>query len=84
MPLELSPERAVLSGHADIHEVEPLHDWMRDHPAPLVDVASCSSMHMAMLQMLIVLAPQIEGDEGRGDWRMLLRSPHRFQPNSEE
>lgn len=84
MPLELTPDRAVLTGHADIHDVEPLLDWLRDHPEPLVDIGDCASMHLALLQMLIVLAPQIEGHEDRTDWRTLLTPPHRYQPNAEE
>ena len=79
MPLELTPERAVLSGHVSIEEAEPLLDWLRAHAGATVDVGRCGSMHMAVLQLLARAAPAIEGATAR-DWRGLLLRPHTFQP----
>ncbi|SOC21052.1 hypothetical protein [Rhodobacter maris] len=81
MPLELSPGRAVLADHVEIHEAETLLEWLRETDDPVVDVGPCSSMHLAVLQVLVLAKPRLEGVTGARDWRALLAPPHVFQPN---
>ncbi len=79
MPLELTPERAVLTGHVSIEEAEHLLEWLQANGDAPVDVSGCGSMHMAVLQLLARASPTIEGASS-ADWRSLLRRPHVFQP----
>ncbi|MGB0659074.1 MAG: hypothetical protein ACPGNV_02760 [Mangrovicoccus sp.] len=82
MPLALTPERAVLTDHITIEEAEPLLEWLRDaESSGTIDVAGCCSMHMAVLQLLAVATPVIEG-ASTADWRALLLRPHSFQPEN--
>jgi len=79
MPLELTPDRAVLTGHVAIEDAERLLEWLQANGGAPVDVATCSSMHMAVLQLLALASPAIEG-ASTADWRRLLLRPHSFQP----
>ena len=79
MPFELSPDRAVLTGHVAIEDAEQLLDWLRRSPDGTVDVGSCTSMHMAVLQLLVHAPPVFEGT-GSSDWHSLLVQPHTYQP----
>ncbi|SOC20508.1 hypothetical protein SAMN05877809_11244 [Rhodobacter sp. JA431] len=81
MSLELSSGRAVLADHIEIHEAETLLEWLRETDDPVVDVSVCSSMHLAVLQLLVLAQPRLEGVTGAQDWRALLTAPHKFQPN---
>ncbi len=81
MPLELTSDRAVLTGHVAIEDTEPLLDWLRDGNAGSVDVTACTSMHMAILQLLLRISPPIDGAD-TDDWRQLLKPQHSYRPNN--
>ncbi|MBT9382851.1 hypothetical protein KM176_03165 [Pseudooceanicola sp. CBS1P-1] len=72
MPLELTEDRAVLHGHAEITEAEDLLAWLRRTPAPRVDVSGCGSAHLAVLQVLLALRPALDGIGNAQDWRGFL------------
>ena len=82
MPLELTPDVALLRGHVDIAEAEDLMTWLTDDPGRPVDVAECASAHTAILQLLLALRPDITGAEGHSDWRALLSGPLAMDPQA--
>lgn len=72
MPLEMNDTVAVLSGHADITEAEPLLAFLAEADAPAVDVSDCPSAHAAVLQVILSAHPRLIGAEDHPDWRALL------------
>ncbi|MYM39194.1 hypothetical protein [Duganella qianjiadongensis] len=58
MPHDLHADAANLSGHVSIDEAEPLLDWLQQHNGP-VDLAACSHIHPAVLQLLFCAGARI-------------------------
>jgi hypothetical protein len=53
MPIETDGALARLSGHILIEEAEPLAEWLRATPDPLLDLAECTALHSAVLQVML-------------------------------
>jgi hypothetical protein len=52
-------KQAVLEGEASVEEAEALWTWLRRRKAPAVQLAGCTAMHSAVLQVLLVARPAI-------------------------
>lgn len=59
MPIELSDDRAVLSGVCSVEEAEGLLSWVLQHPDAPVDASDCEHLHSAVLQVLMARRPPI-------------------------
>lgn len=58
MPLQLHDDGAVLTGLVSIEQTEPLLAWLLAHDGP-VDMADCSHVHPAILQLLFCAGARI-------------------------
>jgi hypothetical protein len=53
VPLRLGSRSAVLSGDILVEDAEPLTAWLRETPAPKVNLRACTGLHSAALQALL-------------------------------
>lgn len=53
MPIEFKRNRAVFRDEVSVEEAEGLLEWLQSRPAAKVDLASCSHLHTANLQVLM-------------------------------
>lgn len=60
MPIDYLKTLARLQGHVDAESAEGLQQWLRAGKKRSVDLARCDSLHTAVLQTLLALAPPIK------------------------
>lgn len=73
MPIELSDERAVLTGVCSVEEAESLLSWVLQHPDAAVDAAACEHLHSAVLQVLMALRPRLAAVPVAGPLQQILK-----------
>jgi hypothetical protein len=56
-----------LGGHCPVDEAEPLLRALLSHPAAAVDWRTCDHLHMALVQVLVIVRPRFLGPP-RGDF----------------
>ena len=59
MGIEYHTDHAVIQAHASVEEAETLCQWLREAPDRGVDLAACTHLHAAVLQVLMALRPRI-------------------------
>lgn len=59
MPIKTEGALARLSGQIVIEEAEPLAEWLRATPEPLLDLADCTAFHSAVLQVMLAGAVRL-------------------------
>jgi Zn-dependent protease with chaperone function len=59
MPIKYRGKSAVLSGLVTVEETEALLEWLQKWPAARIDLAACSHLHPANLQVLMVAKPVV-------------------------
>lgn len=59
MGIHYHPEHAVIEAHASVEEAEALSQWLREGSGRSVDLAACTHLHAAVLQVLLALRPPI-------------------------
>jgi len=53
MAMTYKRNAAVFAGTIGIEEAEALLAWLHDHPKPKLDLAACTHLHAAQLQVLM-------------------------------
>ena len=59
MPIEFRKNLAVFQDVVSVEEAEGLLEWLQKKPSAKVDLASCSHIHTANLQVLMTARPGI-------------------------
>ncbi|QIK36670.1 hypothetical protein GWK36_00150 [Caldichromatium japonicum] len=59
MPIEYSDTQARLPEILSVEEAEGLLEWLIQHPEGMVDLADCTHLHAANLQVLLAAHPKI-------------------------
>jgi hypothetical protein len=59
MPIEYKKSRAVFHGVVSVEEAEGLLEWLQSKPSTKVDLASCSHLHTANLQVLMTARAKV-------------------------
>ena len=71
MTIEYAQDRAVFRDVVGIDEAEPLLAWLQSHRSGRVDLAACSHLHPANLQVLMAADAAISAwptDHGLAAW----------------
>lgn len=53
MSVVIKNNRAHLEGICTLEEVEPLLNWLSEHPGGEVELGNCKNLHAAVLQTLL-------------------------------
>ena len=61
MPIEFKRSSAVFRDVISVEEAEGLLEWLQRKPGAKVDLASCSHLHTANLQVLMTARPRLSG-----------------------
>ncbi len=78
MPIDYGPQRLVLHGIVTVDEAEELLEWLQAHPAATADLAACTHLHPANLQVLMAAACRVSAwpaDAGLRVWLETALSP---------
>lgn len=59
MPIVYKKQRAVLKDTVDLEVAEDLFAWLQKNPKGSIDLANCTHLHTAVLQVLVALRPTI-------------------------
>jgi len=59
MPIEYSKKRVVLRDIISVDEAEALLEWLQNKPAASVDLAACTHLHPANLQVLMAAGSRV-------------------------
>ncbi len=71
MPITFKKNRAVFSDIVGVEEAEGLLEWLHTNPKGKVDLASCTHLHAANLQVLMAAKPHLTDcpvDAGLAAW----------------
>jgi len=74
MPIEFKRNRAVFRDVIGVEEAEGLLEWLQKKPSATVDLASCSHLHTANLQVLMAAKPGISSWPENPELRAWLES----------
>ena len=53
MPIQFDDQQAVFSDLVTVEEAEGLLEWLQAHPGAPLDLAACTHLHAANLQVLM-------------------------------
>jgi hypothetical protein len=59
MPIEFTTDRAIFRDVASVEEAESLLEWLQRTSNATVDLAACTHLHTANLQVLMAARPAI-------------------------
>lgn len=59
MPIVYKKQRAVLKESVAMEVAEDLFAWLQKNPKGSIDLANCTHLHTAVLQVLVALRPAI-------------------------
>ena len=59
MPIESTADELRLFDVVSVEDAEPLLGWLQARPAARVDLAACSHLHAASLQVLMAAHPVV-------------------------
>ena len=85
MSIALDSDRIVIAGVARVEDAEPLANALIASPDRTVDLSACTDLHGAVLQVLLIFAPNVVGSVGNPSlepWLTPLLSP-KFQAKPE-
>lgn len=71
MPIEYRGKNAVFSDLVTVEDTEALLEWLLKWPAARIDLAACTHLHPANLQVLMVAKPVVTAwpiDAGFATW----------------
>ena len=80
MPIEYKRNRAVFRDVVAVEDAEALLEWLQNKPAAKVDLASCSHLHTANLQVLMASRPEVSAWPENPELRAWLE--HALKPRS--
>ncbi|MBF0613099.1 MAG: hypothetical protein HQL55_18420 [Magnetococcales bacterium] len=59
MAIDYQDNQAIMSDVCTVEEADGFLAWLRDHPQAEVDMAACTHIHTAILQVVMALSPKI-------------------------
>jgi hypothetical protein len=71
MAMEFRKKMAVLSGAVGVDDAEKLLEWLQTKPAAQVDLAACTHIHPANLQVLMAAGVPVSAwpqEAALADW----------------
>lgn len=71
MGIRYGDKQASLEDIVTVEEAEGLLEWLQTHPDATIDLAACTHLHAANLQVLMAAKPTIAAwpaDAGLADW----------------
>jgi hypothetical protein len=72
MPIEFKRNRAVFHDVVGVEEAETLLEWLQKKPSAKVDLAPCTHLHTANLQVLMASGRGVSGWPRDSDLRAWL------------
>ena len=78
MPIEFMPDKVIFRDVASVEEAEALLEWLQKTPNATVDLAVCTHLHTANLQVLMAARPVIAiwpEDNGLRGWLQAALKP---------
>ena len=60
MAIEFSRKTAKFTGFVGVEEAEALLEWLQRTPKGVIDLAECSHLHAANVQVLLAARPAIK------------------------
>lgn len=79
MGIEFRKKLAVLSDTVGVEDAEKLLEWLQDKPAAKVDLAACTHIHPANIQVLMAAGVPVSAwpqDAGLAEWLQPVLVPH--------
>ncbi len=74
MPIEFKRSSAVFRDVVSVEEAEGLLEWLQRKPTAKVNLASCSHLHTANLQVLMTAGPAVSSWPENSDLRAWLEA----------
>ncbi|MBK1647576.1 hypothetical protein [Rhabdochromatium marinum] len=74
MPIEFQSDQAVLLDIVTVEEAETLLEWLQENPAAKVNLADCTHLHPANLQVLMAAKSGIDAWPKEAGLRAWLES----------
>jgi hypothetical protein len=74
MPIEFKRSSAVFRDVVSVEEAEGLLEWLQRKPVAKVNLASCSHLHTANLQVLMTARPGVSAWPENSDLRAWLET----------
>jgi hypothetical protein len=74
MPIEFKRSTAVFCDVVSVEEAEGLLEWLQRKPAAKVNLASCSHLHTANLQVLMTASRSVSAWPENSDLRAWLEA----------
>lgn len=62
MPIRFEGRTARFDGACAVDEAMPLAEWLEGTEAPRIDLASCTALHTALLQVLLAARPALAAE----------------------
>ncbi|TDP81269.1 hypothetical protein EV672_10854 [Aquabacterium commune] len=53
---------AALEDIVTVEDAQALFDWLKQQAKPAVNLSKCVHVHAAVLQVLLMVKPQVQGD----------------------
>ncbi|MBN2232889.1 MAG: hypothetical protein JW781_08745 [Deltaproteobacteria bacterium] len=74
MGIEYARNTATLSGLVGVEEAEGLLEWLQNHPKGRLDLAACTHLHTANLQVIMAAQAKIAAWPGDAELDAWLRA----------
>lgn len=74
MGISYKKGKATLTEEVSVEDAEGLLEWLQSHPKGKLDLASCTHLHAANLQVLMATAPQIAAWPEHAEFARWLQS----------
>lgn len=85
MPITFDQDEAALIDVASVEEAEPLLAWLQDHKDGRVNLAACTHLHAAVLQVLMAgraTIGEFPDDAGLSAWMTAALSHEASLPST--
>lgn len=74
MAIHYQKNRAIFDGNVSVEEAEDLLQWRQSHPDGEVDLADCTHLHAAVLQVLMAAPVAVPAWPQNEDLTVWLRA----------
>ncbi|AWM93730.1 hypothetical protein DJ564_24550 [Pseudomonas sp. 31-12] len=74
MTIHFQKKSARMEGVVGVEEAEGLLDWLQRHPDAKINLASCTHLHAANLQVLMALRPTLSVWPGDASLKLWLQA----------
>ena len=84
MAITCHEHETTLGDVVSVEDAEPLLAWLHEHPRTRVNLATCTHLHAAVLQVLMAARPAVAAwpaNEGLAAWLTIALSDPHTPPN---